>query len=233
MIFVTGDKHGELSIKNLGTKKFSIGKTLTKNDYVIIAGDFGLIFNNVQSKDEKYHIKWLTEKPWTTLFVDGNHENHPLLLDLPTTEMFGGCVGIVNDSIYHLRRGEVYIIDNKKFFTFGGASSHDKLTRREHIDWWKEELPTYGECENGLANLEKHGNKVDYIITHTCPTDIIYDLCFLTWKNFADRIDKISNYFDVIQETADFKRWYFGHFHEDLEVNKKFHCLYHSIQQIV
>ena len=31
----------------------------------------------------------------------------------------------IRDSVIHLMRGEIYDIDDKKFFTFGGARSHD------------------------------------------------------------------------------------------------------------
>lgn len=44
-------------------------------------------------------------------------------------------------------RGEIYLIEGKKIFTFGGAFSHDKMYRREGISWWEDELPTKEECE--------------------------------------------------------------------------------------
>ena len=34
-IFITGDTHGEIDFGKLSSKEFPIGKTLTKNDYVI------------------------------------------------------------------------------------------------------------------------------------------------------------------------------------------------------
>ena len=49
---------------------------MTKEDYVIICGDFGGVWNKeVENKEEKHLLDWLEEKPFTTLFVDGNHEN--------------------------------------------------------------------------------------------------------------------------------------------------------------
>src|SRR5699024_12624046 len=36
-----------------------------------------------------------------------------------------GKVHKIRDSVIHLMRGEIFDIDNKKFFTFGGAKSHD------------------------------------------------------------------------------------------------------------
>ena len=62
---------------------------------------------------------------FTTLFVDGNHENFDRLYSYPIIEWHGGKVHKINSSIFHLMRGEIYEIDNKKIFAFGGASCHD------------------------------------------------------------------------------------------------------------
>lgn len=69
MIYVTGDTHGALSINKLSSDEFPQGKELTKNDYVIICGDFGLVWNN--NGEDYWWRRWLDNKPWTTLFVDG------------------------------------------------------------------------------------------------------------------------------------------------------------------
>ena len=132
MIYVTGDMHGGIDIHKMSTKRFPEQKTMTKNDYVIVCGDFGLVWDKPGDKyynEQQYWIKWLNSKPFTTLFVDGNHENFDILNALPEVEMFGNVVGKVSDSIYHLKRGRVYTIDGKKIFTMGGAYSHDKEYR--------------------------------------------------------------------------------------------------------
>ena len=65
------------------------------------------------------------EKKFTTLFVDGKHENFTRLYNYPVEEWYGGKVHKIRDSVLHLMRGEICNIDNKNFFTFGGAKSHD------------------------------------------------------------------------------------------------------------
>lgn len=45
MIYVTGDTHANIDINKLSTKKFPQQKTLTKKDYVIVCGDFGLVWD--------------------------------------------------------------------------------------------------------------------------------------------------------------------------------------------
>ena len=68
-IFITGDTHGSINISKLNSKNFPEGNNLTKNDYVIICGDFGLVWNN--NGEDHLWRRWLDDKPWTTLFVDG------------------------------------------------------------------------------------------------------------------------------------------------------------------
>ncbi|MDM8195794.1 hypothetical protein QUV98_05625 [Massilimicrobiota timonensis] len=46
-IFITGDTHGSYDIQKLARKNFPEGKTLTKDDYMIICGDFGCVWGGV------------------------------------------------------------------------------------------------------------------------------------------------------------------------------------------
>ena len=70
-------------------------------------------------------MDWLEGKPFTTLFVDGNHENFDRLYAYPVEEWHGGKVHKIRPSVIHMMRGQVFAIDGKSVFTFGGASSHD------------------------------------------------------------------------------------------------------------
>ncbi len=83
MVYVTGDCHGEFN--KFSTAAFPEQKQMTKNDVVIICGDFGGIWDTDKtSSHENYWLKWLDEKTFTTVFVDGNHENFGLLRDIKT-----------------------------------------------------------------------------------------------------------------------------------------------------
>ena len=99
---------------------------MTKDDYVIVCGDFGGVWNQVgENKEEKHLMDWLEGKPFTTLFVDGNHENFDRLYACPVEEWHGGKVHKIRPTVIHMMRGQVFAIDGKSVFTFGGASSHD------------------------------------------------------------------------------------------------------------
>ena len=98
----------------------------------------------------------------TVLFIDGNHENFERLKNLKSEYLFDNEVGKVNDRIFHLKRGRPYHINGKSIFTFGGATSIDRMYRNQGIDWWAEEVPSKDEVELGL-NVAC-SEKFDYII---------------------------------------------------------------------
>ena len=231
-VFVTGDLHGcqNYDYRKLTTKLFPEQKELTKNDYVIIAGDFGLVFNvNESNREEKYWLNWLEEKNFTTLFVDGNHENFDRLKHFDEVEMFEGKVGKINDSVFHLKRGEVYTINDKKILTMGGATSTDKEYRLEYFSWWRQEEPNIDDYNNCLRNFTKHKRKVDYIITHEAPTRIYKLFDFQRYHEPT----QLQEFLDGVAETVDFKHWYFGHYHEDCRMADKFTVLYDTIKELV
>ena len=230
LIYVTGDVHGTISLtERLNTKNFPQQKEMTKSDYVIITGDFGLIWDG--SKEDYFWLKWLDDtKPFTTLFIDGNHENFDILEQYPIEMWNGGKVHRINDSVIHLMRGQVFNIDGKKFFTFGGAASHDKEHRRVNISWWEREMPSYAEYEEGLDNLDKNHWIVDYVLTHTCSLDALEWL--VRRYNLSLDVDQMHRYFNEIASKLEYDQWFFGHFHQDVELPNKQRLLYMDIVKL-
>lgn len=224
-IYVTGDIHGNIDISKLNTKNFPEQKNLTKNDHVIICGDFGLIWDN--SEEELYWRKWLDNKNFTTLFCDGNHESFDLLNQYPIEKWNGGKIHRISDNIIHLMRGQIFTIDGLKFFIMGGAASVDKVYRTEHISWWKEEMPNFQEMNEGLDNLKLNNNKVDYIISHNCSTETLRVISNL-WGFNPKPKDNLNEYFDVIENEVEYKHWYFGHFHEDMMIRENYQTLVYN-----
>ena len=210
MIYITGDIHGDHDIHKLNTTWFPEQKELTKDDYLIVCGDFGLIWDDQPSKKEIHWLKWLEDKPFTTLFVDGNHENFNRLCSYPVTEWHGGKVHMISDSIIHLMRGQVFDIDGKKFFTMGGAECHDKEWRTYGVDMWREELPSDEEYAEAERNLDACGWEVDYVISHRCPTSV-QDIRF----GFGYHVNKLTDFFETLRNKLIWQKWYFGHYHTD------------------
>lgn len=242
-VFVSGDTHGgqACDLDKFKSKKWPLGKTLTKEDYVIIVGDFGLVWCGEDIAKESYEYKqehrwrrWLSEKPWTTLFIDGNHENHHELAKLEEIPMFGDVVGKVTDSIYHLKRGRVYTINGKKFLAMGGAMSSDKGHRLKDVSWWEEEVPNYAEMDLCLANLEKHNNNIDYVLTHNCPNYVAQ--MFMSMHNarglYNTKInDPTAHFLDHIRDITEFDQWFYGHWHHEWTWDK-FRLVYQDIVEL-
>lgn len=227
MIYITGDTHCDVDYYKL----VSFGKNhkeLTKKDYVIIAGDFGGVWFK---RDLEKDLNRYSNLRFSILFVDGNHENFDLLNAYPVTEWNGGKVHIIRPDIIHLMRGQVFEIEGKTFFTFGGATSTDKAFRREGESWWKEEVPTYEELDEGFKNLERYNYKVDYIVTHSCDEKALYypPLKVGTeMMNVYPENQMLSNF----EGRVEYKHWYFGHYHLDGDLTDKKTVLYKKIRPI-
>ncbi len=225
MIYITGDTHIPIDISKLNVKNFPQQKEMTKDDYVIVCGDFGLIWNYQGSDaEEKYWTKWLDDKSFTTLFVTGNHECFPRINEYPTTMWNGGEIQIISDSIYRLKNGSVFNINGKKFFTMGGARSTDKVYRTEGKSWWPEEIPPNSDFEKGLDNLKVNNNTVDYIISHCCSRQTLYKL-----SPYFEGDDPLSSFFSVIETDVTFDKWFFGHYHIDKSIDNKHRACYQDI----
>lgn len=82
MIYITGDTHCPIDMAKLNMENFPAQRNLTKDDYLIICGDAGIVWNP-DSGEDKWWQKWLDERNYTTLFIDGNHENHQALQEYP------------------------------------------------------------------------------------------------------------------------------------------------------
>lgn len=223
-IFITGDIHSNIDIYKLNSNNFPIGKELDKTDYVIICGDFGLVWNN--SKEELYWRDWLNNKPWTTLFIDGNHDPLVMINKYPVIEKHNGKMHMISDSIYHLIRGEIYDIYGSGFACLGGAESIDKPLRIEGISWWHDEQPEKEDYENLISNLRKRDYKVDYFISHSCPTDIKSILGFTGYQSYVER------FLNDLSKDLKFKKWYFGHYHMD-KIIYNYQCLYQDVVEIL
>ena len=255
MIFVTGDCHGRFY--KLSSKTFREQKEMTKDDLVIICGDFGAVWDNPESEDDRYWLNWLNDKPFTTVFCDGNHENFDMLNNnFETVDFHGGKAHKIRDSVFHLMRGEIFDFEGLKFFVFGGAASHDisggildrddfkteaeykrtlrqwqkerRLFRINHKTWWKEELPSDEEYANAEKNLAAVGYKVDYVITHCAPQSVVDSI----YTYHKEEPNRLKLWFDALKDKLDFEMWYFGHYHNDIFMDNGFTLLYDEIERI-
>ena len=134
-IFITGDMHRERELGKIDSQNFAIQSQLTKEDYLIITGDFGACWyggKNIEETNKGYKIPphhhyynkvgeddhlldWYESRKFTTLFVDGNHENHKLLNTFPVVQWNGGLVHRIRPTVLHLMRGQVMRLQAELF----------------------------------------------------------------------------------------------------------------------
>lgn len=230
-IYITGDIHASYDIEKLSSSHFDT-TGLTKNDYVIICGDFGLVWDN--STSEQYWLRWLDAKPFTTLFVDGNHEGFHTLNALPSCTWHGGTAHKVNDSIYHLMRGELYDLDGITLFAMGGAAScaYDKETRTEGIGWFPEEIPSEAEREHALETLESANWNCDIFITHCAPTSCEESIAAATNRLELHPMDEYTDWLESVRQKVTYQQWFCGHYHVDAQLTNNITALYNKIAKL-
>lgn len=205
-IYITGDIHGEYA-----DKRFSklANENLTKDDTVIICGDFGVVWYGDERDNDG--LDWLENYPWTTVFVEGNHDNIPAYSNFPTVEWNGGKVHQLRPSVLHLQRGEWFEIEGISFIPIGGAHSHDTFWRAEGKNWWPQEVPSADEREKILNTLRMHDNKVDIIISHEGPLKAIRNL----WTYYDRGENEFQDWLQDIEDSVEYGTWFFGHHHCD------------------
>lgn len=223
MVYVTGDTHGDINFfKNPKLKK------LTEDDYLIICGDFGFLWDN--SEKEKKALEVLKKKKYTICFVDGCHENYDMLGAYQPYRFKGGNAHKIAPNIYHLLRGEIFTFDRKTFFCMGGGESEDLDMRTEGESWWKDEMPTSGELMNGAENLKENDMQVDYVITHEAPA-IAKDFIRLH-TNSRMHLTPLNTYLQELMKGIEYNHWFFGSIHMDLNISKKMTSVFNDIIKI-
>lgn len=188
--------------------------------------------------EDRWWLNWLEDKPWTTLFVDGNHENFDAPEQLPERELFGGRVHELRPHVFHLMRGYVFEIptgidQTARCFVMGGAASSDRAYRRPGASWWPQEIPSDAEFARDWAALEACGFEVDYVLTHECGG---------RWTQAAgkagdggsepDEARPLHDFLDKVEDTLSFKRWYFGHHHADANIGERHTLLYQQVVEL-
>ena len=229
-VYVTGDIHGGVDMQKL--RDWDLGDGLTSDDYLIIAGDFGFPWDF--SAEECADIAWLESRPYTVLFVDGNHERFDHWAERPMELWHGGLTQRLSDTspIRRLTRGEVFEFDGSTIFTMGGATSVDKEYRIPYSSWWPQELPDERNFEEARTKLDSVGWKVDYVITHTCSTRMLSPTLYPGpgWNYPA--VDRLTAFFDELEDRLDYKRWYYGHLHRDANPAERHTVLYDCIVRL-
>ena len=140
MIYITGDTHTPIDIHKLKNQFFNPPGATKNNTYLIICGDFGAVWNyKGEDKEEKYWLDWLENKPYTVLFVDGNHECHPRLNafpvektwweeELPSNEEYEEAFKNLEKNNYEVDYVVTHCMPDNIQYRLVSWYEHDKLT---------------------------------------------------------------------------------------------------------
>ena len=227
MIYITGDTHGEVSRFEEIHEQYK----LTENDMLIVAGDFGCIFG-LGWRDE-HKLDSLAALPYTILFIDGNHECFPQIYEYPEEMWNGGRVHRIRPNVLHLMRGQVFDIDGTSVFTMGGGYSIDASYRIPGRSWWPEEMPCDEEYAEAWRNLEKHGNKVDVIVSHAAPEETMQ--MFVQTGEISHRFlqeSRLNVFLENVRQTVEHRHYYFGHMHLDRRLFRNQTALYYDVYRL-
>lgn len=151
-------------------------------------------------------------------FLDGNHENFPFLRSFPEEHWHGGKVHRLTSHVVHLMRGNIYTLEGKTFFVFGGCKSSAKWKTMGL--WYPGEEPAPEEIALSRENLARHRYKVDYILTHKYEQGI-GTVCPVLWELTKEW-----------ESTVQYSHWYYGHWHKNLQVDTKHSIVFDELTAV-
>lgn len=245
-IYLTGDTHGSIERVSNFTNRFD---TTKEDDLFIILGDAGynyyvkrLIGVDKYQPDGNLAIhKRLSRLPITIAVVQGNHEAPAWTCEGFDEVDFMNGKAYQHPSatnVFYLKNGEIYKMNGKTFLVMGGAYSIDKDRRSvpyegmlRGCNWFPEEQMTKEEFAKARDNLKKHGNRVDFVLTHTCPMSKRPLDMFLQGISLEPD-NTMEEEFEVMMNEFSFDHWCFGHYHTDRMIDEKFKILYMGIERV-
>ncbi len=220
MFYITGDLHGDLS-------RLSRTRKLKKGDTLLVLGDFGVLWYGDKRDDRA--LRWLKRRKYTVLFLDGAHENYTLLDAADKAEFGGAPAGKLADNVFHLFRGEIYEIEGKHVFAFGGGDAESEWEFRTDTHS-EREAPSGDEMSRGYENLAAVNNTVDIVATHS-PSGKANGY-FAARKGGDGRLRGVHIYLNRLEEIVTFDHWYFGSLHVDKPCGSRHTAVFEEILKV-
>lgn len=172
--------------------------------------------------------RYLESLPITFMLIKGNHDQRPSknlcelkYVDRPDVKGYFYIEPEFPSIMYTTMFGE-YEVLGKKSFILGGAYSIDKNYRLDMYDqgfhnyrWFYDEQMNPQELHDSRELLLSASKPWDYIFSHTCPQK------YEPYDKFMSGVDQgtvdktMEIWFDKIEETVPYKKWFCGHYHTD------------------
>jgi hypothetical protein len=199
---VVGDVHRDFAALNALMNKKPI-------DIVLQCGDFGYWpRDKPENVYGRYNPNYPKDLPAPKVpegcevyWVDGNHEDHEILLQQTELEIWPRA-------FYQPRGSHILLPDGRRVLFIGGAASHDKQFRTPGYDWFPEEIITQKDLDNIDFSL-----KYDIVISHTCPKSFGFR-SFMHLSDYRDT-DPCETALDIVYHEVKPDLWFFGHWHRN------------------
>jgi 3-oxoacid CoA-transferase subunit A len=248
-VFVTGDLHGD---------KYYVNNTISQidnpsaDDFIIVCGDAGFEYEDYNMGMAKKAAKRF---PGVWIVLRGNHDScywdrHTSIIDGEVIAEDGWDIQNYRGGIYLFQKkypniwylpdeGCIYRLGDYNILFIPGAYSVDKWYRlRNGYPWNPKEQLTEGE-KNDLSLLTIEwldlALPIDFVIAHTFPLKLekYYNYLFMDGidqsevdKSTEEWLDDFSN---IYENAEDFKHYFGGHFHSDIELTDKYTMLFHEV----
>ena len=239
-VFITGDIHSD--ILSFSQRMQSIKSELSERDIVICCGDVGLYYGGRVYGSLK---KAMSKYPCTFLIMRGNHDSR--VWDLKTKTVKDGLVPQdgwdFSDKFFEITlyqkkypnihyiddSGGIYDVDGHCIIFYPGAYSVDKGYRIAYnLPYEYNEQLSYLEFEYLNKLTVDNNNNIEFVISHTAPMSAEPLIKYLFMASIdQSSVDKTTEkwldiYYKHLLDGNSFKHWFFGHFHDDKELDGTF-----------
>jgi 3-oxoacid CoA-transferase subunit A len=117
--------------------------------------------------------------------------------------------------------GEIYDLGGRQCIAIGRAYSVDKFYRLARgWGWWDDEQPSEAIRQYVEKQLADNGNRVDVVLSHTCPLKYEPKEVFLSFIDQSSVDKSTEAWLDTIEEGVSYDKWYCGHYHTQKMVDK-------------
>ena len=213
MIYLAADPHADPLFPPL----LDYVERAKDDDLLIILGDVGLYFEDTE-QNRRFNDFFLSIKK-NVAFIDGNHENFSYFKTLPAVKWQGAEAFELTPYIHLMKRGCIYDIEGKSFFTFGGCKSSDKW--KDLGLWYEEENPTEEQLKLAYRSLAARNHRVDYVLTHKYERQ--------DRGVYSPELFELHRFIDC---NVSFEKWYTGHGHREFVYDEKHIMIYERLTSI-